>query len=152
MPQGPEQPRREDEAPAAPSSVTTTDELDAWKRWWQSLGETASLFFALARAEFSLAAEDARRLLILLLLAIPLAILAWIGLGVLAATIVYRFTALPEVAAGTFLLLQLLPLLVIAWLVRRYQRSLQLPRTRKHLKRLMEDIQHGPPGSDSTHQ
>src|SRR5690554_8089431 len=92
--------------------------------------------------ELRLAAGDSGRMLLLALAMIPVAILAWTGLSVLLAWLV--FTWLGSVAWGLagFIALQLLMLGIVAAYCRKLSASLRFPATRRQLDALKEQI-HG---------
>lgn len=129
--------------PALEQEAQTPDTLQVWKEWARSLGALGSSFSQLLGAEARLALGDLRRLLLLALLALPILCLAWIGLCVLLGWWVFELTTSVAGGIGTFFGVQLLTLIAIGVAVRRYQRSLGLPRTREHLAAIMKDFEHG---------
>lgn len=127
-----------DEIPGPPKP-SPADELTAvldWARQVSAAGGTFSRLFAL---ELRLALADSRRLLLLGILMLPLVVLAWTGLSVLVAWLVYQYTLSAGFGLTAFFLLQMTALVAMVLAGRRYSRSLSLPATRRHLKALLTE-------------
>lgn len=133
---------------SSPESVESdTDkrggDLDATLTWLRDISELGAILSRLAIAEIRLAASDMRRCLVLALLALPLMLLAWIGLCVLISWFAYSLSGYPSAGFVTFFLLQVATLLVIKGLLSKYRKSFGLPETRNQLKGLFEDAGYG---------
>lgn len=124
-------------------------DLDATLTWLRDVSELGAILSRLAIAELRLAVGDMGRCLVLALLALPLLLLAWIGLCVLVSWFAYSLSGYPGAGFAAFFLLQVVPLLVIKWLLSKYSRSFGLPETRYQLKRLFEDAGYGKKKSGS---
>ena len=108
---------------------------------WLSLGQRALVvserLVTLLRLELSVAFADSKRLVIVLLCMVPLALFAWFGLGVLLAWV--AFVASGSVGAGiaAFFALQLVCLYLLLRAAQRLQTSLGLPASRRQWQALM---------------
>ncbi|MBL4832755.1 MAG: hypothetical protein JKY26_02180 [Pseudomonas sp.] len=114
------------------------NELQAWLEWFKHAGAAGADLAKLARMELSLALGDTKRIVLLGLLAIPLAVLTWLGLSVLIAWLCYIPTQSVSAAIGMFIGVQVVPLLLIAMSVKRYRKSWAFAATREHLKAFKE--------------
>jgi hypothetical protein len=94
--------------------------------------------FHLFKSEAILAAASLPKLLVLNLALLPLALLAWIGLGVLAACVVYALTASAVWAAAMFFLLQVVVILLVRNRIRQAQARLTFPESRHGLAMMQE--------------
>lgn len=115
--------------------------LDIWSDWIKQATEAGSNLAELFSLEIKLAVSDAGRMLCLLLLALPIALLAWLSLSGLLAWIVVDYSSSVTLGLAAFLLLQLGVLLSLRLLWKRYKRSLSLPLTREHLQSFMGGAQ-----------
>ncbi|MEA3298908.1 MAG: hypothetical protein U9R22_01640 [Pseudomonadota bacterium] len=141
----PEAPTSPADGPTAPSPP---GELDAWLGMLRQAAAAGATLSSLAGLELRLALADGRRLLLLGLLILPLAGLAWLGFSALVGWWVWQ--ALDAVTHGllAFLALQLGALLAVILACRRYAASLSLPATRRHLRALMEGAGDGAKPAD----
>lgn len=106
-------------------------EAEAWLAMGQQALGVGGKFSRLLQVELQLAAADGARLVLLGLLMVPLALLAWVGLSVLLAWLVYDATAHVALGLVGFLGLQLLAMLGLLLLARRYRESLRFPASRR---------------------
>lgn len=118
-------------------------DLDATLTWLRDISELGAILSRLAIAEIGLAASDMGRCLVLALVALPIMLLAWIGLCVLVSWFAYSLSGYPAAGFATFFLIQVATLLVIKRLLSKYRKSFGLPETRKQLKGLFEDAGYG---------
>ena len=132
-----------DEGPP-PLRRSPADELNAVLDWARQVSATGRAYSRLFGLELRLAVADSGRLLVVGLLMLPVAILAWIGLGVLLAWLVYQYSLSVGFALASFFLLQLTVLVALALACRRYSKSLSLPATRRHLNALLTEIRDEP--------
>ena len=118
------------------------DELKSSAQWLEHAALVGGDLVRLAGMELRLAAGDSGRMLLLALAMIPVAILAWTGLSVLLAWLVFIW--LESVAWGIvgFIALQLVMLGAVAAYCRKLSASLRFPATRRQLNALKEQI-HG---------
>ena len=107
-------------------------------------GELANLF----KLELQLTLGDARRLLLVSIALLPVLLLSWVSLGVLAAWLVYDASASVTWGLVTFTLLQLLLAGALSFMATRYRRQLGFRRTQAHAKRLLQGVQGEPPTTD----
>ncbi len=126
------------------------DALQIWLDWARSLSELLGSLSRLVNAEVNLAVGDLRRLLVVVLLMVPLACFAWLGLGALFAWSLYAVSGWVGLALSGFFLLQCLALFVLRQLARSYRKSLTLPHTREQLQAILRDFEHGPKSADRT--
>jgi|GEM_PF-6420518 len=129
-----------DEAPLDPSTDRVKSDLGASIEWLRSLGVMTAALIRLSIAEISLAKEDAGRLVVSGLLIIPLLVLTWIALTVLAGWIVFEQTASVSVALAAFAAIQLLAVIILLNRIKTYRRSLTLPATREQILAILEEI------------
>lgn len=132
-----------DESPPSrqvPRADALRDELKAALDWLRQLSAAGSAYSRLFALELRLALGDSGRLLVLGLLMVPVALLAWVGLGVLLAWLVYHYSQSVGFALGAFFLLQVVVLAALALACRRYSKSLSLPATRRHLNALLAEV------------
>ena len=129
--------------PVAPADELA-DELKAALDWVRQLSAAGSTYSRLFALELRLALADSGRLLVLGLLMLPVALLAWIGLGVLLAWLVYHYSQSVGFALGAFFLLQLMTMAALGLTCRRYSKSLSLPATRRHLNALLAEVRDEP--------
>ncbi|MCA6127778.1 hypothetical protein [Thalassolituus oleivorans] len=94
----------------------------------------------LFRLELQLSFGDARRLLLTWLALIPVIILTWISATVLAAWLVYDFSASVTLALTTFMLLQMLLCTFLLIVRKRFRKGLGFKRTKTHAKRLLQGM------------
>lgn len=125
-------------------SNETQDELSAWLDWFRQLYALASALSVLASAEIRLASGDLRRLLLLGLFLFPIIIFAWLGLSVFISWLVYSQSGLPGAGFFAFFVVQVLAIVYMRFLFKKYRRSLTMPTTRRYLDEIIEDIRRGP--------
>lgn len=125
-------------------------ELEAWLRWLVDLRDTGSALLQLAAAELQLAASDLRRFILLSLLVLPVALLAWLGLAVFLSWVVYAASGSLGAAFAGFFLLHFGILLVIRHLLARYRKSMGLPVTRQHLGEIVKELRNAPQKPDTS--
>lgn len=130
--------RRDAVGASAPTAAGLEEELRGWLELAVEAFETGNQFSRLALLELKLAAGDSARLLILALAAVPLVILAWLGLSVLLAWLAYSTLGSIPLGLACFTLIQVLALLVMGLAAKRYARSLALPATRRQWRAMME--------------
>ncbi|WP_439133485.1 hypothetical protein [Pseudomaricurvus sp.] len=116
---------------------------DTWSDWIQQATTAGSKLAELFTLELQLALTDARRMLFLLILALPILFLAWFGFACLIAWLIGDYWNSVALGLLGFLILQLGVLLLMRGLWRRYKRSLSLPLTREHLQAFMGDASRG---------
>lgn len=118
------------------------NELKASLEWLEHAALAGGDLVRLAGLELRLAAGDSVRLLALGLAIVPLALLAWIGLSVLAAWLVFAALGSETLAIVTFIFVQLGAMGVMAAYCKKFAKSLSFPATSRHLKALKEQV-HG---------
>jgi uncharacterized membrane protein YqjE len=133
-----------DEAPLDPGTDKVKTDLSTSIEWLRSLGVMAAALIRLAIAEISLAKEDAGRLIVSSLLIIPMLVLSWIALTVLAGWIVFSLSASVSLALAAFAAIQLLAVVILLNRIKTYRRSLTLPATRVHILAILEEIRRNP--------
>ena len=133
-----------DEAPLDPGTDKVKTDLSTSIEWLRRLGVMAAALIRLAIAEISLAKEDAGRLIVSSLLIIPMLVLTWVALSVLAAWIVLTQTASVSLALAAFAAIQLLAVVILLNRIKTYRRSLTLPATRVHILAILEEIRRNP--------
>lgn len=120
------------------------DELSAWLDWFRQLYALGSALSVLASAEIRLASGDLRRLLVLGLFLFPIILFAWLGLSVFISWLVYTQSGLPGAGFFAFFAVQVVAIVYMRFLFKKYRRSLTLPTTRRYLDEIIEDIRRGP--------
>lgn len=125
-------------------------ELEAWLRWLGDLRDAGSALLRLAAAELQLAASDVRRFLLLSLLVLPVAFLAWLGFALFLSWVAYSLTGTLGAAFAGFFLLHFAILVVIRQLLARYRKSMSLPVTREHLGGILKELQSAPQRPDTS--
>lgn len=125
-----------DDKKAAQSELL--ESLEAWTSWLQQSAVIGHDILHLLRLELQLAFKDSKRLLVLALLFIPVAMLAWIGFSVLSAWLIYSVNT--SVAQGllAFFAFQITGLLALIFGWKHYRKSLRLPMTTEHVGRLLK--------------
>jgi uncharacterized membrane protein YqjE len=116
--------------------------LDTSINWLLSIASLFTSVFRLAIEEASLAKEDLSRLVLICLLVVPIFLLTWIALGVLAAWIVFELTAWAAMGFATFAAIQLVTSLILISKLKTYRHSLTLPATRAQISAIFEEIRH----------
>lgn len=124
-------------------------ELETWLRWLGDLRDAGSALLRLAAAELQLAAGDLRRFLLLSLLVLPVAFLAWLGFALFLSWAAYSISGSLGAGFAGFFLLHFGILLVIRQLLARYRKSMSLPVTREHLGEILEELQRAPQKTDT---
>ena len=133
-----------EEAPLDPGTDRVKSDLGASIQWFRSLGVMAAALIRLAIAEISLAKEDAGRLLISSLLMIPLLVLLWIALTIMAGWIVFVQTASVSLALAVFAVIQLLAVVFLLNRIKTYRRSLTLPANREPMLAILAALRRNP--------
>ena len=110
------------------------NEIQAWLEWFKHAASAGGDLAKLARMELSLALGDTKRIVLLALIAVPLLVLTWLGLSVLAAWLVFVPTQAITAAIGVFIAVQVIPLLIIGLSIKRYRKSWEFATTREHFK------------------
>ena len=132
------------EAPLDPGTDSVKSDLGASIEWLQSLGVMAAALIRLAFAEICLAKEDAGPLIVSSLLIIPLLVLSWIALTVMAAWIVFTQTTSVSLALAVFATIQLFAVIFLLNRIKTYRRSLTLPATREQMLAILDEIRRNP--------
>ena len=125
-----EKDKRQDQGP--------TEELKAWVELLQQAVAAGATLSQLALLELRLAIADGGRLIVLGLLMLPLTLLAWSGVSVLAAWSAFSLSGSVALGICTFVAVQVITLSVMAVACVRYRKSLSLPGTRRHVRQFME--------------
>ena len=99
-------------------------------------GNSGKGLLRLLKAEILLAMAEMPQLLALWLILVPLALLAWVGLSVLAGWAAWHYTAELGWAIATFSLLQLLCCGLVLLRIARSEKRLFVPATRQRLRQL----------------
>jgi hypothetical protein len=128
-------------AETAEETQGTADEVAAWLSLGAGAGTVLQQFLLLLRLEARLAVGDAGRLVAVLALMLPLALLAWVGLSVLLAWLVFSGSGSVALGITGFLAVQVVAMLLLALAARRFQRSLSFPATRRQWEALFEKTQ-----------
>lgn len=117
-------------------------ELKSSLEWLEHAALAGGDLFRLAGLELRLAAGDSGRLLALGLAMVPLALLAWIGISVLLAWLVFAWLGSEALAIVTFVVVQLVAMGIMAAYCKKFAKSLSFPATSRQLKVLKEQT-HG---------
>lgn len=128
---------RRPEAGMVPPAQEPESELNIWSTWLTQAAAAGADFAELFALEVRLAVGDARRLLMLAMIAIPLLLFAWLGFSVLIAWLVGEYLTSVIWGLAAFLGIQLIVLGSLVCLWQRYKRSLKLPLTRQYLHAFM---------------
>lgn len=124
-------------------------ELKSSLEWLEHAALAGGDLVRLAGLELRLAAGDSGRLLALGLAMIPLALLAWIGLSVLLAWLVFAWLESGALAIATFIVVQLIAMAIMLVYCKKFAKSLSFPATSRHWKALKEQT-HGTQGTGET--
>lgn len=139
-----------DQPESEPAPAAAEAQLQAWFTLLQLAQTTGRQLSTLLQLELKLALADGQRLLGALLAMVPLVILAWIGLSVLLAWLVFLGSSSVSLGLAGFVLLQLLALVLLWRAVRVFKRSLGLPATRRQLRAIIgTDDSNGAKTTDS---
>lgn len=111
--------------------------MQAWFALLQLAQATGRQLTTLLQLELKLALADGQRLLGALLAMVPLVILAWLGLSILLAWLVFMGSGSVGLGLAGFVLVQLLALMLLWRAARAYRRSLGLPATRRQLRAIL---------------
>ena len=122
------------------------NELKSSFEWLEHAALAGGDLVRLIGLELRLAAGDSVRLVVLGVAMVPLALLAWIGLSVLAAWLVLVWLGSETLAIVTFIAVQLLAIGVMAFYCRKFAKSLSFPATNRQIKALKEQV-HGSQGA-----
>ncbi|MFN2327548.1 MAG: hypothetical protein ABR612_01390 [Chromatocurvus sp.] len=126
-------------ASAGAKSESAGGDLQAWLALGGQAFAVIEQLATVLRLELGLAVADTKRLLIVVLAMIPLVLLAWLGFCALLAWLAVVASHSVTLGLATFLLLQLGSLYLLARAARRFQSSLGLPVSRRHLRALMKN-------------
>jgi len=124
------------------------DELKDWLEWGKHAAETGKDFASLGWAELRLAMSYAKRIAVLGLAMLPLALLAWIGLSVLLAWLAYVPSGSVALGLAVFLAVQVIPIMIMLMMIKGYSKSLSLPATKRHIQAFKEAFRDGAKASD----
>ncbi|HDZ56476.1 MAG TPA: hypothetical protein ENH64_08365 [Pseudomonas xinjiangensis] len=116
--------------------------------WAKNAGATAGDLIKLMFLELKLAMSDTRRIVVLGLAMVPLALLAWIGLSVLLAWWAYVPSESVTLALCVFLAVQVVPIIIMLSMIKKYSKSLSLPSTKKQMAAFKEGFQSGSETAD----
>ncbi|MBN7796537.1 hypothetical protein [Parahaliea mediterranea] len=116
--------------PESPAPAGAREQAE-WLQLLQLTADTGSDLGQLLVLELRLALASLGRMLLLALAFLPLLLLAWLGLTLLPAVLLYQHSGSPALGVLLFLAIQLMALggIAMAWL--RYRKGLGLPRTRR---------------------
>ncbi|MDO8862276.1 hypothetical protein Q6D67_11230 [Haliea sp. E1-2-M8] len=117
-----------------PETAPTEAQLQAWATLLQQALATGRQLSKLLQLELKLAVADGLRLLFVRLAMVPVAVLAWLGLSVLLAWLVFLASGSVSLSLAGFVLVQLIALLLLWRAARVFQSSLGLPATRRQLR------------------
>ncbi|WP_185267728.1 hypothetical protein [Halopseudomonas xiamenensis] len=117
-----------------------TAELKSSLEWLEHAALAGGDLVRLAGLELRLAAGDSGRLVVLGLVMLPIALLAWIGLSVLLAWLVFAWLGSQALAIGTFIVVQVVALGIMAAYCKKFAKSLSFPATNRQLKALKEQV------------
>jgi len=130
-----------DESTGPSRSGAVPPQQQALVIWLNDLGHAAAALLRLAAAELQLAGSDLRRIVVLCVLALPLAVFAWIGLVVWLSWVVYSLSGSAGAGLAAFPLIHVLVLWFMQRQLAKYRESLRMPRTTQHLKEIAEVFQ-----------
>ncbi|MDO8909238.1 MAG: hypothetical protein Q7W55_12165 [Pseudohongiella sp.] len=108
--------------------------------WLRSLVTLSTAVFRLGIAEASLAREDLGRLILVYLLIVPVFLLTWIALGVLAAWIVFELSSSATLGIASFAAIQVGTCLLLVNRIKTYRHSFTLPETRAQIMAIIEEV------------
>lgn len=138
------------ETEVSADAVKAVDELlDHSVAWLRQLLAAGGELATLLRLELQLTLGDARRMLLLTLLLVPLLLFTWLLLGALAGWLIWLASASVTAALAGVLGLHALGLWLLLRQLQVYQRSLGFRRTKAHLKRLLQGADDESPSADS---
>lgn len=123
-----------------------SEAMSTWSEWIKQATDAGSNLAELFALEIKLALGDARRMVGLLIIALPVLLLAWTSFSGLISWLVGDYSSSVAFGLLTFLLLQLMALLSMRLLWRHYKRSLTLPLTREHLRAFIGDTREAEAG------
>tara|TARA_R110002110_G_scaffold110071_4_gene274492 strand:- start:117889 stop:118392 length:504 start_codon:yes stop_codon:yes gene_type:complete len=126
-----------DQRESEPAPAAAEAQLQAWVSLLQLAQATGRQLSTLLQLELKLALADGQRLLGAILAMVPLVILAWTGLSVLLAWLVFLGSGSVSLGLAGFVLIQLLALVLLWRAVRVFKRSLGLPATRRQLRAII---------------
>ena len=115
------------------------DELKSSLAWLEHAALAGGDLGRLAVLELRLAVADSGKLVVLGLAMVPLLLLAWIGSSVLLAWLAFVWSGSVALSIGTFIVVQLITLGVMAALCKKYAKSLSFPATKRQLQTLKEE-------------
>lgn len=123
-----------------PGNGNLKSSLSASLDWIQSITALLLAVFRLGIAEVSLAREDLSRLILVGLLIVPMFLLTWIAVSILAAWVVFEMTLSALSGFATFAAIQLITSLTLISKFNTYRRSLSLPATRAQILAIIEEV------------
>lgn len=104
----------------------------------------------LAGMEARLAASSLPKLLAVLILTLPLALLSWVALSCLISWLVFLASHSATLGILAFLLIQVGMLFVCKLLLGRYRRNLSMPHTRYQIRNLSKGLYDGVEGRNQS--
>lgn len=138
-------PEHEEPQPDSRSAGQDADALNAVNElvdhttaWLRQVAAAGGELATLLRLEWQLTLGDARRMVLLALLLVPLMLFAWLVFSLLLGWLIWQASGLVVVALLGVLALHLLGIGLLLRQLRRYRASLGFRRTHAHLKRLMQ--------------
>lgn len=118
--------------------------------WVESMAALVAAVLRLGLAEMSLARADLGRLMVVAVLLVPLAVLTWLALGVLAAWLVFEMAGSALAGIAAFAAIQVITLLLLLNKVKTYRHSLSLPATRAQIQTIINEVRYEAGRTDST--
>jgi hypothetical protein len=133
----------EESAAAQAASPAARGEIDKWLDWMRQMVALVVALGELASAEGRLALGDVKRLLIASIVLVPFLIFSWLSLGVWLSWLVYSLSGSMGYAFFAFFFLQAAVSWYLLTTIKAYRSTLSLPKTRRHVRELLEDIKRG---------
>jgi len=138
----------EENAAAGTAPPAARSEIDRWLDWMQQMVALVVALGELASAEGRLALGDVKRLLIASIVLVPFLIFSWLSFGVWMSWLVYSLSGSLGSAFFAFFFLQAAVSGYLLTTIKAYRSTLSLPRTRQHVRELLEDIKRDSSRSD----
>jgi uncharacterized membrane protein YqjE len=123
--------------------------VDHTAAWLRQLSAAGGELATLLRLEWQLTLGDARRMLLLALLLVPLMLFTWLLFNLLLGWLIWQASGQVAVALLGVLALHVLGIALLLRQLKRYRESLGFRRTQAHLKRLMQGAAHETSTADS---
>ena len=123
--------------------------VDHTAAWLRQLSAAGGELATLLRLEWQLTLGDARRMLLLSLLLVPLVLFTWLLFSLLLGWLIWQSSGQVAVALLCVLALHVLGIALLLRQLKRYRESLGFRRTQAHLKRLMQGDAHEASTADS---